>query len=90
MPVLMKWNFITVSINAVTMKVFVNGCHILPTVEFAGTRAVPFVTHLPWMIGRHDNEGPQFAIDNIGIWYTELTPQEVWDLYSDANGNSTI
>ena len=90
MPVLMKWNFITVSINAVTMKIFVNGCHILPTVEDAGTQAVASTIHLPWVIGGHDNEGPQFAIDNIGIWYTELTPKEVWDIYSDANGNSTI
>ena len=86
----MKWNFITVSINNGAAKFFVNGSHTSINDEGRGPRGTPLTMQLPLMIGKRGEAVPEFAIDSIRIWYTELNPKEVWDLYSDAHGNSTI
>ena len=90
LPSLMKWNFVTGSITAGTMTIFINGCYTSPTAEDAGRRAVRLTRQIPLMIGSRDEAAPHFAIDDIRVWYNELNPKEVWGLYSDANGNSTI
>ena len=90
LPSLMKWNFITVSINNGAAKFFVNGCHTSINYGNGGDRYFPFTMQLPLTIGKRNVAVPEFAIDSIRIWYTELTPKEVWDLYSDADGNSAV
>ena len=90
LPSLMKWNFITISINAETIKFFINGCYTSPTIEDAGRRTWPLALRRTLTIGSPDEAVPHFAIDNIRVWYTEFSPTEIWTLYSDANGNSTM
>ena len=77
------------SINTCT-TIFVNGCHTSINYEDGGPRVIPLTIQLPLTIGKRGVAVPQFAIDDIRVWHTELTPKEMWDLYSDANGNYTI
>jgi hypothetical protein len=78
-----QWTFITVSINNLTMKIYVNG--ILENTVLQSNNNSFGTNTDPLYIGKHDyNNAPYYfkgKIDDIGIWNRALTQSEITALY---------
>ena len=79
-----QWTLITVSIDSLTMKIYINGA-LDHTVLQNNNNSFGTNTD-PLYIGKHDyNNAPYYfngKIDDIGIWNRALTQQEITDLYN--------
>ena len=79
-----QWTFITVSIDSLTMKIYINGT-LENTVLQNNNNSFGTNTD-PLYIGKHDyNNAPYYfngKIDDIGIWNRALTQAEITDLYN--------
>ena len=87
LPSVMQWTFVTVSMDAAKMNIYADGCYTSPSREESWTRINPLSMQVPFMIGDKDYAIAHFAIDNIRVWYTELTPDDIWELYSNTINN---
>ena len=79
-----QWTLITVSIDSLTMKIYINGT-LENTVLQNNNNSFGTNTD-PLYIGKHDyNNAPYYfngKIDDIGIWNRALTQAEITDLYN--------
>ena len=80
-PSPMEWSFISFTVKAGTVNIFMNGCYTSPADTTVWTRVTALTTVMPLTIGSGDLAVAHFAFDNIRIWYTELSHDEIWNLY---------
>ena len=85
-PSPMECHFVIFTVKAGTINIFMNGCYTSPTQTDFWTRGTALTTSMPFTIGSSNQTAP-FALDNIRIWYTELSRDEIWDLYSNTADN---
>ena len=83
-----QWHFVSFSNLNNDTKMYINGCKM--TTEFAiieKPRKLPYNENSTFHIGDWSVGGglaPHVAIDDLLVWYSALTAEEMWNLYMQA------
>ena len=81
---LFKWHFLTVSYNNCSISFYSNGCRLPLTSAKTWDRRPAITLSYAFTIGGVDGDTSrslQMAIDHMLVWNTELSPEDIWELY---------
>ena len=81
---LFEWHFLTVSYKDCTISFYNNGCKLPLKSTSNWERSTELTTSYSFTIGGRDgstSHSSRVAIDHMLIWDTELTSEDVWELY---------
>ena len=81
---LFQWHFLTMSHKDCTIFFYNNGCKLPLKSTSNWERSSDLTTSYPFTIGGRDgstSHSSRVAIDQVLIWDTELTSEDVWELY---------